>query len=657
MTAIWIIHRDERLRAALARLSGVGDSARLGAPDDSAWTAAPTPDVVVLGLAGDLDSELEFAHRHAPRLAGARWLLVCPRDERDEADRLFDSLPAQRIDFPPTAAELRSRIRAATARRPVDGLARRRLRDAVAARFARWFADLELPEVLRSLDPRLAGVPLLVRGEPGTGRTLLARYVHAFGGSAGGTWLELPCARSPKPTDLLAWLREADAAAAPDPAQLTVCLGDADALTPAAQQTVRSWIELGLPPGIGPFARVRWIATVGDDLSMGAGMEGALTPELTPDLAQALAGLTVRIPPLRERTGAIETLANEAANAWATARSAAPRAFAPDALAALARHPWPGNQRELEAVVARTLAAESNDPIHADQLRFHAEGPTAERSEVLAAHEPAPPPARIAESLRPEPPRDAPSETKPRGGTQPAPETGPPASAAADEVRRLIRSLSHEVRNPLVAIRTFASLLPERADDPEFRDEFSRIVGADVDRLEGVLDRLGSFAELPEAGPEPVDVAALLESRLEEVRGEIESRRLLVLKELDRTRPHALASAPALSLALEFLLQRALAWMPDRADLYLASRYQPEGLGGRPSQRVVMRFYRPGAGAEPTDTARAALGDRETDVGLVLAEQLIRSQQGTLSVDDTQADETVVVIDLPSAKAPEPASD
>ena len=657
MTAIWIIHRDERLRAALARLSGVGDSGHLGSPDDSAWATAPTPKVVVLGLAGDLDAELEFAHRYAHRLPGARWLLVCPQEERDEADRLFDSLPATRIDFPPTAAELRGQIRAATSRRAVDGLARRQMRDEVASRFARWFTAMELPEVLRALDPRLSGVPLLVRGEPGTGRTLLARYVHAFGGSAGGTWLELPCARSPRPAELLDWLREADAGSAPDPAQLTICLGDADALTPAAQQTVRAWVELGLPPGIGPFARVRWVATIGDDLSMGAGMAGMLTPELTPDLTQALAGLTVRIPPLRERQGAIETLAIDSALAWSNSRGTRPRTFAPDALSALSRYPWPGNQRELEAVIARTLAAEVGDPIHADRLRFHAEGPAAvteSEPELDLSFEPLEPKpvARPAATRRSRATREA--------GAPPAPPTPVPAGssearrhAPADEVRRLARSLAHEVRNPLVAIRTFASLLPERADDPKFREEFSRVVGADVDRIEGVLDRLGSFAELPEGEPSRVDVATVLERRLEEVRGEIESRRLLVLKELDRTLPNARASEPAVELALGFVLQRALDSMPDRADLYLSSRYQPEGLEGSPCQRIVFRFHRPGSGAPPGDAAAAALSDRETDLGLVLAEQLVRSQHGNLILDDTHADETVVIVDLPA----EPVSD
>ena len=58
---------------------------------------------------------------------------------------------------------LRRRIRAAAAgRRRHDSLSQRRVRDALADRFRRWFSDLELPELLRAVDPHLATVPVLV---------------------------------------------------------------------------------------------------------------------------------------------------------------------------------------------------------------------------------------------------------------------------------------------------------------------------------------------------------------------------------------------------------------------------------------------------------------------------------------------------------------
>ncbi len=62
---------------------------------------------------------------------------------------------------------------------------------------------------------------------------------------------------------------------------------------------------------------------------------------------------------------------------------------------------------------------------------------------------------------------------------------------------QLAASMSHEIRNPLVAISTFAQLLPERYADPDFRDEFSRIVKHEVDRLNTIIEQINSFAHPP----------------------------------------------------------------------------------------------------------------------------------------------------------------
>ena len=54
--------------------------------------------------------------------------------------------------------------------------------------------------------------------------------------------------------------------------------------------------------------------------------------------------------------------------------------------------------------------------------------------------------------------------------------------------------LAHEIRNPLVAIRTFTQLLPERYEDPEFREGFQGLALKEVDRICGLINDLLSFA-------------------------------------------------------------------------------------------------------------------------------------------------------------------
>ncbi len=79
----------------------------------------------------------------------------------------------------------------------------------------------------------------------------------------------------------------------------------------------------------------------------------------------------------------------------------------------------------------------------------------------------------------------------------------------------LAASMSHEIRNPLVAIKTFAQLLPERFDDADFRKEFSEIVVSEIDRLDKIITQINNFAHPPELTLKPIDVRSSLTKGLE----------------------------------------------------------------------------------------------------------------------------------------------
>jgi signal transduction histidine kinase len=211
---------------------------------------------------------------------------------------------------------------------------------------------------------------------------------------------------------------------------------------------------------------------------------------------------------------------------------------------------------------------------------------------------------------------------------------------------RLVGAISHEVRNPLVAIRTYSSLLPERFEDPDFRTRFADIVGDDVRRIEHALDRLVRFAALGPPEHKPVDVSALLDELLEQRRDEIQTRRLVVLRELDREQGMALADAAQLRFAFDALLDKALELVPERGDIYVASRHHDDGLRGGPVVRVLMRFESPDEIRPSVEVEGVSLADTALD--LVLAEAVIRSQGGTLTASAAENRETVILIDLPA---------
>jgi hypothetical protein len=658
MNNVWILHRDPHRRAALARLAAVGDSAILAAPSDPRLDDAPRADVVLLGLTDDFEVELQFAHRFASRLQHTRIVLLPERNGSDRARALFDSLDPVIVSYPPEAAALREIVHAPgglSGGEPLP-LSQRPARDALAERFGRWFADVEFPGLLRILDPQLATVPVLIGGEPGTGRGLLARYIHTFGGGSAGALIQLVCTDDTRPEDLLDQIAAESRRFEHTLPHATLWLDEVDRLPTTSQRRLQSWVEWALPPGTLRAAEVRWLGTTSDP-----------PLRLTPELQQALATFSFKIPPLRDRPQRIAALVEATALAWGAARQRRVRSFAADAIAALTEYPWPGNLGELEAVVVQSLLAGTSDPIPADELRYDdaSFAPIAANELGAVLVEDADDlGAILVEDAGDD--EDALLETFLAGDSgeitlDPGGEaisTPIPEVEAEEEtehrddsgvgLRRLMGSVAHEVRNPLTTIRTFAELFPDQHQDPEFREKFAELVGRGVDRIESVVNEITQLAELTTPVVEPVDVAGMLEELLEFQRETIHARRLVVLKEFDQNRPLALGDSAQLRFAFEAMLRKCLEIVPERGDVYFASRHHESGLLGGPALRVLVRFH--GPGAPHNRPIVPGVAPAENALEFVVAEAVVRAQGGAFAIETPDADETILVLDLPAPR-------
>jgi K+-sensing histidine kinase KdpD len=211
--------------------------------------------------------------------------------------------------------------------------------------------------------------------------------------------------------------------------------------------------------------------------------------------------------------------------------------------------------------------------------------------------------------------------------------------------RRLARSLSHEIRNPLVSIRSFAELLPDHFEDETFRERFVELVGRDVDHIDDVVTRLQTVAEHEKSELEAVDLSAMIEVLLEERRERIQAGRLLVLRELERESPLAWADPVAIRVALAGLLDRALDSLPERGDLFVATRRIERGADGEPHLRILLRHHGPRPG-QPTDDVLAELSREANVLEYVLAETVVEACGGRLTIDTSDAAETLILVDL-----------
>ena len=121
----------------------------------------------------------------------------------------------------------------------------------------------------------------------------------------------------------------------------------------------------------------------------------------------------------------------------------------------------------------------------------------------------------------------------------------------------LAASMSHEVRNPLVAIKTFAQLLPERFDDADFRRDFNEIVVQEIDRLDLIITQINNFAHPPELIFKSLDLRSPMKKAVELVRARQVQNGFSIVTTLPDDLPRVVGDETALAEAFAHLVANA----------------------------------------------------------------------------------------------------
>lgn len=212
----------------------------------------------------------------------------------------------------------------------------------------------------------------------------------------------------------------------------------------------------------------------------------------------------------------------------------------------------------------------------------------------------------------------------------------------------LAAAMSHEIRNPLVAISTFAQLLPERYIDPEFRQQFFGIVTGEVNRLNAIITQINTFAHPPTPVFKSSEPSLLMEhahARATQMLG----KEVQIVRDIEKNLPTLAADAESLIDGIAHILINACEATCDcpspRIKLHLRC------IGPEDTRNLVIAISDNGHGIaaemegklfSPFSTTKP----RGLGLGLPLARRAVVDHGGRIDID-TSPGGTTVTITLP----------
>jgi DNA-binding NtrC family response regulator len=466
-----------------------------------------------------------------------------------------------------------------------------------------------LQEVLaRAARAHRARLPVLITGERGTGKRSAAQTLHRRAGYG-------PLVRLTPPMATAILEGRVPGALVASGMPVTIVADGIDVFPGEIGTALADCLAAG---DLGPLgiARPFWLlATTCADLEA-----LARAGRFDAALAARLAEVVIAIPPLRDRAGAIGRIAGEILARLGGTLVAAPT-LTPAALAALEAHGWPGNLAELAAVLRRSALMAPHEEIDAADLLFAGTigvAPEFPRSSVPGV-EARRPPALSEPSI---------AETA--------------AAAPADpRLEWVLTELAHELKNPMVTIKTFAQHLPSLLEDAELRERFASLTDEAIARMDGLLENVLEFARFGPPRRAAVALPELLDRAIAAVANDIAERSVRIRREGWAAVPVVSADATQLGYALLNMLTSLVDAVPAQHELLVSLAtmgtvvFRFAGAEGMTAQ--LQRFLQDGDGLSPPTAF---------PLRFVLARAVVARNGGEVAVEAGLENETLVTVRL-----------
>jgi DNA-binding NtrC family response regulator len=624
MKRILVIDESEMVRETLALILGrsfVVVKKPFGQGALSFENAEQGVDLLILGItpafAAEASNLLTFA-MHAP------FAVLFLVDSKSAARAIENSERVACLTKPFNPYELKEKVGQLLARRPVFRDLLSPSREHLEDKVSRYLAFPYLTRSAASLVHRFAAsrLPVLISGEIGCGQDRIARAICVLQGNTGpqlvlngadidGDYLAqkaLKFSLDPKS-------RESD---------ITVVVENLDRMAPSAQPLLLDFLETGEER----FDRWRVIATTNADLS-----EKLYRGELLEGLYRKLATLTLKLPPLRERREDIHDLAGWFARNCAKDLGLAEASFSSGALEQLKNYLWFGNLAEMEMVIARTLTIRRTPRIDTTDIIFDFMDQEAivDEAEIDDGSPVAPEPKKELKLVSAHPTANGLSPT-------PLSDNG---RAKSLELNAVIHELAHELKNPMVTIKTFAQLLGERYQDEHFRARFQDVVGHDIDRMDELLETMVEFADFPQPRSSAVSLEQKVRSALDEIGSECAKRDARFRWKGNGYSREIRVDEAQLKYVLKNVLLAVLAQVEKGSEIEI--EVQKQGSLTISFSRELARV----ASIAPYLTASKSSDENILPLRILLAKHVVERNGGRMLIDQSDSEKDLLTMEFP----------
>ena len=217
---------------------------------------------------------------------------------------------------------------------------------------------------------------------------------------------------------------------------------------------------------------------------------------------------------------------------------------------------------------------------------------------------------------------------------------------------RVVARIADEIKNPLVSINAFTELIGERFDDPDFRQQFSLVVGRDVRRVAQVFEKLTGLVTQGELNFSTVDIHGIVDDAVTAVAAADDATRRPIDVHVTRE-PGTLrvkVDAAQLRKALCYLVWYLGFRSPDRAAVAISVRRHVEESGPDDVQVVVASRTAtvPARESERLFDPVKMVQENLIDIGPAVSQRIVEALGGRLTLREGRHD-VAFVMTLPTA--------